>query len=44
MSFWEMQKVFNINEQALKGCMFLVNFLEAEGNPIHDYEPVDCPQ
>ena len=38
------KKVFNKNEQALKGCMFLVNFLEAAGNPVHDYEPVDCPQ
>ena len=38
------KKVFNKNEQAFKGCMFLVNFLEAAGNPVHDYEPVECPK
>ena len=37
-------KTFGSNEQALKGCMFMVDFLEAAGNPTLDYEPVDCPQ
>ncbi len=37
-------KVFANIEQALKGCMFLVDFLEAAGNPALTYEPVTCPQ
>ena len=29
---------------AKKGCLFLANFLEAAGNPLHSYKEVECPQ
>ena len=32
------------NETAKKGCLFLANFLEAAGNPLHSYKEVECPQ
>ena len=30
--------------QALEGCLFLANWLEAAGNPSLEYEEVECPQ
>jgi len=32
------------NETGRKGCLFLANFLEAAGNPLHSYKEVECPQ
>ena len=29
---------------AKTGCLFLANFLEAAGNPLHTYKEVECPQ
>jgi len=29
--------------QALQGCLFLANWMEAAGNPLHNYEEVACP-
>lgn len=31
------------NELALKGCLFLAEFMEAAGNPYVEYEQVECP-
>ena len=30
--------------QAKQGCLFLANFMEAAGNPEHDYYEIDCPE
>ena len=30
--------------QAREGCLFLANFLEAAGNPLHTFREVECPQ
>ncbi len=35
--------VFSNNSQAKKGCLFLATFLEAAGNPLHNYKEVKCP-
>ena len=32
------------NEQAVKGCLFLADYMEAAGNPLHKYKEVECPQ
>ena len=37
-------KTFGSNAEALKGCMFLVDFMEAAGNPALEYEPCECPE
>ena len=29
---------------AKSGCLFLANFLEAAGNPLHSFKEVECPQ
>lgn len=29
---------------ALKGCLFLADFMEAAGNPLHTFKQVECPQ
>lgn len=29
---------------ALRGCLFLANFMEAAGNPTHTYREIKCPQ
>lgn len=36
-------QAFSGKGDALKGCMFLVDFMEAAGNPSLTYEPVSCP-
>jgi len=35
--------VFGSNSQAKNGCLFLANFLEAAGNPLHTFKEVKCP-
>ena len=30
--------------QAREGCLFLANFLEAAGNPLHNFKEVECTQ
>ena len=35
--------VFGGKSQALQGCLFLANWMEAAGNPLHNYEEVACP-
>ena len=37
-------KAFANDEQAKKGCMFLVEWMESAGNPEHNYVEVECPQ
>ena len=34
---------FGGKNQALQGCLFLANWMEAAGNPLHNYEEVACP-
>ena len=34
---------FGGKAQALQGCLFLANWMEAAGNPLHNYEEVACP-
>ena len=36
--------VFSSNSDAQDGCLFLANFLEAAGNPLHTYQEIECPQ
>jgi len=36
--------VFNGKTNAKNGCLFLVDFLEAAGNPLHTFKEVECPQ
>ena len=36
--------VFNGKINAKNGCLFLVDFLEAAGNPLHTFKEVECPQ
>ena len=31
------------NAQAKQGCLFLANWMEAAGNPTHEYKEVECP-
>ena len=35
--------VFSNQPLAVEGCLFLANWMEAAGNPLHNYEPVACP-
>ena len=35
-------KNFSNNAQAQEGCLFLANFLEAAGNPLHTFREVEC--
>ena len=35
---------FSSKPLAKKGCLFLANFLEAAGNPLHNYQEIECPQ
>ena len=35
---------FSGNSQALQGCLFLANWMEAAGNPLVVYEEIDCPK
>ena len=36
-------KAFSNDSEAKKGCMFLVEWMEAAGNPEHTYVEVECP-
>lgn len=35
---------FGSDTQAKEGCLFLANFMEAAGNPTHNYTEVECPE
>lgn len=35
---------FGSDTQAKEGCLFLANFMEAAGNPNHNYVEVECPE
>ncbi len=35
--------VFSSDSEAKSGCLFLANFMEAAGNPLHTYKEVNCP-
>ena len=37
-------KSFSSDATAKQGCLFLANFMEAAGNPNHDYVEVECPE
>lgn len=37
-------KSFSSDATAKQGCLFLANFMEAAGNPLHDYVEVECPE
>ena len=37
-------EVFKNDEQAKEGCMFLATWMEAAGNPNHEFKEVECPQ
>ena len=37
-------EVFKNDEQAKEGCMFLATWMEAAGNPNHNFKEVECPQ
>jgi hypothetical protein len=37
-------KAFSSDATAKQGCLFLANFMEAAGNPLHDYVEVECPE
>ena len=36
--------VFSNDSQAKEGCLFLANFMQAAGNPMHNYVEVECPE
>ena len=36
--------LFSGKALAKQGCLFLANFLEAAGNPLHTYKEIECPQ
>ena len=36
-------KAFGNDEEAKKGCMFLVEWMESAGNPEHNFVEVECP-
>ena len=36
--------VFSSDAEAKKGCLFLADFMEAAGNPLHTYVEVECPE
>ena len=35
--------IFSSKTKAKEGCLFLANFLEAAGNPNHNYKEIECP-
>ena len=37
-------KSFSSDATAKQGCLFLANFMEAAGNPMHEYTEVECPE
>ena len=34
---------FGGDTEAIQGCKFLANFMEAAGNPLHNYKEIECP-
>ena len=38
------KSAFSNDSQAKEGCLFLAGFMHAAGNPLHNYEEVECPQ
>ena len=36
--------VFSNDNEAKQGCLFLANFMQAAGNPMHNYVEVECPE
>ena len=36
--------LFANNSKAKQGYLFIANFLEAAGNPVHKYYEIVCPQ
>ena len=37
-------EVFKNDSQAKEGCLFLATWMEAAGNPNHEFKEVECPQ
>lgn len=35
---------FSSDPEAKEGCLFLANWMNAAGNPLHEYREVECPQ
>jgi hypothetical protein len=35
---------FANDPEAKEGCLFLANWMNAAGNPLHKYREVECPQ
>ena len=35
---------FANDPEAKEGCLFMANWMEAAGNPLHNYREVECPQ
>ena len=36
--------VFSNDNEAKQGCLFLANWMQAAGNPMHNYVEVECPE
>lgn len=36
--------IFAKDAEAKAGCLFLADFMEAAGNPLHTYKEVECPE
>ena len=37
------KNIFSSNTKAKQGCLFLAEFLEAAGNPLHNFKEIECP-
>lgn len=37
------KSIFSSNAKAKQGCLFLAEFLEAAGNPLHNFKEIECP-
>ena len=35
--------IFSSNAKAKQGCLFLAEFMEAAGNPLHNFKEIECP-
>lgn len=38
------EKSFSGDAKAKEGCLFLANWMNAAGNPLHNYKEVECPK
>ena len=36
--------IFSNNAKARQGCLFLSDYMEAAGNPLHTYKEIECPK